>query len=302
MVLEIPLQYIASVVSRISNYALASLGANIQYGYAGLFTLCMAAFGALGAYTTAILVTQYHADFFSVLIASIIVVGVAAFLIGTPILRTRGDYFGIVTLGFAYIIFSLLLNWNGEPIYGSLGIPSISKPSAFGWQITTAESFAALSLLVLGIAFCISYLIGNSAYGRVLRAIREDEDAACSIGKNTTKYKMSAFIAGAIMAGLSGSLYAYWSSYIEPRSFSPIESVFVLFMVIIGGKGNPLGSIIGAALFVLLPEPLRFLNIPVELIGGIRQLILGILLLTVVLFHPQGILPEKINKYTEKKI
>ncbi len=301
MVFEIPLSYISSIVSRISNYAISTLGANIQYGYAGLFTLCTAAFTALGAYTAAILITKLNADFFTVLIAATLIAGIAAFLIGIPSLRTRGDYFGIVTLGFAYIIFSLLLNANGEPIRGSLGIPSISRPTLFGWEITNPETLTILSLLVLAIMVGITSKIGTSAYGRILRAIREDEDAALSLGKDTIKYKLSAFVIGAMMAGVSGALYAYWSSYVEPRSFGALESAFVLFTVIIGGKGNPLGSVLGATILILLPESLRFLNVPVELIGGIRQLVLGILLLAVIIYRPHGIIPEKINQYGDQK-
>lgn len=295
--MEIPISYISSVLSRAANYAMSVLGLNIQYGYAGLFNLGIVVFSLIGAYTTAILATKFHADFFTTMLVSIVFAMIAAFLIGIPSLRTRGDYFGIVTLGFAYVAYSLVLNWNAEPIRGALGIPAIKRPVIFGVSFNTFEMLMLLSFAFLIIAFALAGRIANSPYGRLLRAIREDEDAAMSLGKDVTKYKLSAFVAGAVFAAAGGSLYAYWATYIEPRQFGVLESVYVLFAVLIGGKGNLWGSVLGAFIFILLPEPLRFLNLPSHLIGGIRQLMLGALLLFVVLYKPDGLIPERIRHH-----
>lgn len=297
MVLEIPISYISSILSRAANYAISALGLNVQYGYSGLFNLGIVVFSLIGAYTTAILTTRFHADFFITILVSILLAAITAFLIGIPSLRTRGDYFAIVTLGFAYVVYSLVLNWNAEPIRGALGIPAIKRPVIFGVSFATFEMLMLLSFAILALAFVLANRIANSPYGRMLRAIREDEDAAMSLGKDVVKYKLSAFMIGAVFAAVGGSLYAYWATYIEPRQFSVLESVYVLFAVLIGGKGNLLGSVLGGFIFILLPEPLRFLNLPPHLIGGIRQLMLGALLLFVVLYKPEGLIPEKIRHH-----
>lgn len=293
----IPLNYLASLLGRAANYSIGTIGLNIHYGYAGLFNLGIIAFSAIGAYTAAVLVTRFHADFFLVILASMLLAAIAAFLIGIPSLRTRGDYFGIVTLGFGYVAYALLLNWNDEPIRGALGIPAIQRPVIFGIPFTSFEMLALLSLIILAFVLMLAHFILNSPYGRILRAIREDEDAAMSLGKNTIRYKLSAFVLGAMFAGLGGALYAYWATYIEPRPFGVLESVYFLFAVLIGGKGNLLGSVLGAFIFILLPEPLRFLNLPPHLAGGLRQLLFGAFTLFIILYKPEGLLPEKSKQH-----
>lgn len=300
MVLEIPLSYISNILSRAMNHAVGALGLNIQYGYAGLFTLCFAALSAAGAYATAILVTKFSSDFFVVMPVSIIASVILGFLIALPSLKTRGDYFAIVTLGFSYVVYALLLNSNGEPIRGALGIPSIKRPTILGISFNGFESFAVLSVVVLLIMYFLANKIVNSPYGRILRAMRDNEDAAISLGKDSTKYRLSAFIIGAVFAGVMGSMYAYWSTYIEPKPFGVLDSVYLLFTVLIGGQGNLLGSILGSAILMLLPEPLRFLNLPANLVGGLRQLLLGVIMLLIIIYKPAGLLPEKIRHFTEK--
>ncbi|MEK6981358.1 MAG: branched-chain amino acid ABC transporter permease [Candidatus Micrarchaeota archaeon] len=288
--------YLSSLISRASIYLAGVISANMQYGYTGMLNLGVAAFSMLGAYVTAILVTRFDADFLTTIIASIIVCVIVSIFIGLVSLRTKGDYFALVTLGFGYVLYSLFLNYQDEPINGALGIPSIRRPS-FGDFILTRESFFFLCLGFLVILYFIANKILKSHYGTVLRSIRDNEDAARSLGKDADKYKLSIFVIGAVFAGLGGSMYSYWASYIDPGSFGIIDSLYIIFAVLIGGKGNLLGSVAGGFLFILLPEPLRFLNLPPNIIGGARQLILGVLLLLTILYRPDGIFKEKTKKF-----
>lgn len=288
--------YLKNLISRASIYCAGVIGVNLQYGYAGMLNLGIAAFSMLGAYVTAILVTKFDADFPSTIIASMLICVIVSIFIGLISLRTRGDYFALVTLGFGYVLYSIFLNYPLEPINGSLGISSIRRPS-FGDFILTKESFFFLSLGFLVTIYLISKKILDSHYATVLRSIREDEDAAISLGKNPVNYKLSAFVLGAVFAGLGGSMYAYWATYIDPGSFGITESLYIVFAVLIGGKGNLFGSIAGGFLFILLPETLRFLDVPPNIIGGARQFILGLLLLLTILYRPEGIFKEKTKEF-----
>ncbi len=296
--INIPVKYILNIFSRSCETAVIIVGENIQYGYAGLLNLGMEGLAMVGAYTTAIMVTNFHSDFFSVMFVSILLTTIVATIIGFLTLRSRGDYFGIVTLGFGYIIYSLVLNYNSAPVRGALGIPGIIKPIIFGISFQSAEMFALLSLLVLVIVYLVATKITRSPYGRILRAVRDDEDSAMALGKNSMKYRLSAFVMGGIFASIGGAMYAYWVTYVEPKPFDVIQSVYVLFGVLIGGRGNLLGSILGAFILLALPEPLRFLNLPPNLIGGIQQLLFGLLLLFIVIYRPDGILKEKMTHYS----
>ncbi len=295
--MPLPTNYLINTVTRAINYSMEVIGVNLHYGYAGLLNLGIAAIGIIGAYSTAILVTKFHADLLTVLLATIAFSAVAAFAIGIASLRSRGDYFGIVTLGFGYVVYSLVLNYNAEPIRGALGISGIKKPELFGIAFKTPEMFGLLCLAILAVLFLIARKLVDSPYGRVLRAIRDDEDSAMALGKDTMKYRLSVFVIGSVFCAIGSSLYAYWTTYVEPGPFGVLESVYVMLAALIGGRGNLWGSVLGAFLVILLPEPLRFINLPANLIGGIRQLLFGLLLLLAVLYKPEGLIPERTREH-----
>lgn len=295
-----PFTYIASIYARAANYALGAVGISMQYGYAGLFNLSTIGFSAIGAYTAAILTVNFNTDFITNIIIAVLVGAIVSILLGIPSLKSKGDYFAVVTLGFTAVVYSFLLGYTDEPIRGSLGIAGIPAPSILGFSFNSFELLALLSTLLLVVVLLISHLIANSHYGRILRAIKEDEDAAISLGKNTEKYKLGIFVIGNIFCVLSGVMYAYWARYVDPKPFFVMDAVFLLFAVLLGGKGNTIGAVLGAFLYMLLPEALTFVGLPPQYIGSIRQLLFGLLLLIVIIYKPEGILPQKTKHYKTK--
>ena len=269
-------------------YMLLALGLNIIVGYCGLCDLGYAAKFAIGAYTTGILMKTFGWSFWLTLPASIIVSIVIAVVIGAPTLKLRSDYLAIVTLGFAEIVRITVGNLD---ITGSArGLYSIPKPSIFDIHLTTRIApwyYLFLALLILFII--ISNRIKNSRFGRALAYIREDEDAAQAMGINTNRYKLYAYIIGAVLGGITGSFYAVKVGSIAPGSFDFTQSANILLAVILGGMSKTPGVLVGAAFFAIFPELFR--DIPI--IGDMRMLFFGILLVLVMMKRPQGLWPER---------
>ena len=216
------------------------------------------------------------------------------YLISMPTRKLQGDYLALGTLGFAFIIEAVLKNWI-EVTRGPLGIPGIPKPELFGFVFYSLDSFMLLALASLVITTIIIYIIVNSPFGRLLKAIREDETATQALGKNTLRYKSLTLTISAFFAGIAGSLYAHYVTFIDPTSFSFLTLVLIVSMVIIGGTSSIRGSIAGAFLLIIIPEPLRFLGLPSNVIGPGRQIIYALLFLLVLLKRPHGIFGEHRN-------
>ena len=210
-------------------------------------------------------------------------------------MRLRGDYLAIATLGFGEIIRSVMKNWTSLT-RGPLGIPGIPKPKILGLTFSSSEMYLLLSIIIMLIVVIIVWRIVHSPFGRVLRAIREDDVGAMTLGKNIVKYKLLALSVGACFAGVAGSMYAHYITFIDPSSFTLLETVLMLSMVVLGGLGSINGSVIGAILLVLLPEPLRFLSLPSYMMAAMRQIIYSIILISLILFRPEGLLGEQMEK------
>ena len=268
-------------------YMLLALGLNIIVGYCGLCDLGYAAKFAIGAYTTGILIKTFGWNFWLTLPASILASVVAAVLIGAPTLKLRSDYLAIVTLGFAEIVRITARNLS---ITGSAsGLSGIPRPTLFGVHLTGYGHWFYVYLVLIIVFVIISNRVKNSRFGRALAFIREDEDAAQAMGVNTTLYKLYAYILGAVLGGITGSFYAVQMTSISPSSFDFNMSINVLLAVILGGMGKVPGVIVGAAFFTIFPELFR--DIPV--IGDMRMLFFGVLLIVVMVTRPQGIWPDK---------
>lgn len=272
-------------------YAILAASLNLAVGYTGLLNLGHVAFYAVGAYTSALLALRFGAPFWVGLLAGGMIAALFGFLLSFPTLKLKGDYLALGTLGFSIIIESILKNWIALT-RGPLGLPGIPKPVFFGVVFNQLWLYAILGLCVAMISFIILRLVAESPFGRVLEAVRDDEVAAKSLGKNTFRAKAYAFALSAFFAGVAGSLYAHYITFIDPTSFSISETILIFSMVLIGGTGSLWGSVLGAVILVLLPEPLRFLPLPSSVIGGMRQSIYAVLLLLIILKRPQGILGE----------
>jgi len=270
-------------------YIILALSLNLLLGYAGLFSVGHGAFYGIGAYAAAILATQLGFPFWGEILAAACIAGLCGFVIGFPTLRLRGDYLALATFGFAVIIYSVFNNWY-DLTRGPLGIRGIPKVVLFSIPLTSLWSYTILvGFLVLLTLFCIRRLT-RSAFGKVLEAIREDDVAAMAIGKNIARFKVLAFVIAAFFAGIAGVLYAHYVTFIDPSSFLIQESFLIFSMVIFGGMGSLGGSILGAAILVILPEALRFLGLPSAVAANLRQMIFGGLIVFIINWRPEGLL------------
>jgi branched-chain amino acid transport system permease protein len=200
----------------------------------------------------------------------------------------KGDYLALSTFGLGIIVYSIAKNWVSLT-RGPMGLPGIPGFSILGFQISAVWCYFLLVCAFTAITLFVMHRIVNSPFGRVLRSIREDEIAAQSLGKNIVKYKLLVFVIGAFFAGIAGSLYAHYITFIDPSSFTIMESITILLMVIFGGMGSITGSIVGAVALVIFPELLRFLGLPSSIAAPVRQMIYGLLLVVLMIWRPQGI-------------
>lgn len=289
-------------------YVMLGLGLNIVVGFAGLLDLGFVGFYAVGAYTYALLFHWAGWSFWEALPLSGAAAALFGFLLGFPVLRLRGDYLAIVTLGFGEIIRLLLVNlvdFTGGPD----GISSIPKPTFLGFELTrtasqeggqtlqqlmgiefnTMHMVIFLYLLALCLALVtlwISNRLIRMPIGRAWEALREDEVACRSLGMNPTKIKLSAFTLGAMFAGFGGAFFAARQGIVSPESFSFIESALILAIVVLGGMGSQIGVVVAAILITVLPELAREFS-------EYRMLIFGLVMILMMVWRPQGLFPMK---------
>jgi branched-chain amino acid transport system permease protein len=273
-----------------SIYGILGVSLNLVVGYTGLLSVTHAAFYGIGAYSTAILLTRTDVGFFLSIPLAMVIAAAISLGIGVVLSRFSDDYYALGSFGFNVIIVSVLLNWS-DLTKGPLGIPGIPRPELLGVDLTGAR-FLLLALLCLAAVYGLSHLIVTSSFGRVLKAIREDQDAIQVFGYNVLWFKLTIFVASAAMAAVAGSLLATYLTYIDPSSFSLLESVFILAIIILGGLSSLNGAVLGAAALVLLPELLRFVGFPAEIAGQMRQLVYGLLLIVLMVYRPQGLVGE----------
>lgn len=288
------MDYVFYVVSLVAIYGVLTVSLNLVVGYTGVLSVAHAAFMGIGAYATALLVTDGGLNFFATMPVGVAIAGVIAAALAASTLRLRGDYYIIGSFGFQVIMFSIFLNWIGLT-KGPFGIRNIAKPRAFGFAFDDPLRFAVLALAFLALCLWISRRVAEAPYGKVLRAIREDEVGAASIGKHVRRYKVAIFVVSAMLASIGGSLYAGLISYVDPFAFTINESIFLQALVIIGGAGNVYGSVVGAAVLIVLPEALRFFDVPATVASPIREILYGTLMILFLRFRPKGLLPERIT-------
>lgn len=263
-------------------YVLLALGLNVIVGYTGLLNLGFAAFYAIGAYAYALLNTKLGLGFWATLPLSAAAASLAGSFLAVPALRLRGDYLAIVTLGFGEILRLVLNNWDSLT-NGPNGISGIEPPSVAGFSLDTLGTYYYLVLGLAALGFFVIRRVEGSRIGRAWIAIREDEIAAAAMGIDTTRYKLYAFAFGAFWAGIAGILFAAKMRFVSPESFTFMESVMVLSMIILGGLGALSGAVLGAVLLVVLPEVLREVQL-------YRMLLLGAGLVLLMIFRPQGLI------------
>ncbi len=309
-------------------YVLLALGLNIVVGFAGLLDLGYVAFYALGAYMFALMASPHlfetfpwvarmfpdgmHTPLWIVIPLSALLAGVLGVLLGAPTLKLRGDYLAIVTLGFGEII-RVFMNNLDHPVNvtnGPKGLNQIDSIKFFGldlgkpleilgFKIASVSLYYYLFLALCIVAIIICYRLQKSRIGRAWMAIREDEIAAKAMGINTRNLKLLAFGMGATFGGVSGAMFASFQGFISPESFSLMESVMIVAMVVLGGIGHLPGVIVGAVLLSALPEVLRYVAGPLQDLSGgrldasiLRQLLIALAMITVMLLKPRGLWPS----------
>ena len=304
MVLALPFvfqksPYLIHICVMAGLYAILALGLNFQLGSTNVVNFATAASYGIGAYTSALLAVHFHVPFWIGIFIAGSVASLFGLVLGIPCMKTKDYYLSLVTIAFGLIIYILLINfsWTGGPN----GIPNIPPPSIlghsfrerinlFGFNLPFQSNyFYLIFIFVIGALF-VAYRLHHSRVGLTWNAIREDEIAARCQGIDVTWYKILAFCIDAFFGGVTGTVYAHYIGFISPENFAFIVSVVVVTMVILGGMDNVFGVIIGAILLTILPEKFRAFE-------DFRLLIYGVIVVTMLMFRPQGIFPQKLRIY-----
>ena len=331
LVLPLILQYFGNAWVRIADlallYVMLALGLNIVVGYAGLLDLGYVAFYAVGAYLFALMASPHLADNFAAFAAmfpnglhtslwlviplAALVAAIFGAVLGAPTLKLRGDYLAIVTLGFGEIIRIFLNNLdhpvnltNGPKGMGQIdsvkifGLDLGKRLELFGFDINSVTLYYYLFLVLVVVSVIICYRLQDSRIGRAWMAIREDEIAAKAMGINTRNMKLLAFGMGASFGGVAGAMFGAFQGFVSPESFSLMESVMIIAMVVLGGIGHIPGVILGAVLLAALPEVLRYVAGPLQAMTDgrldsaiLRQLLIALAMIIIMLLRPRGLWP-----------
>jgi len=282
------MEYLPHLFIIIGINVILALSLNLIMGYLGQSALGHAAFFAVGAYSSSLLALNMGISPWIGLLFGASLAAISAMVIGYLTFHLKDDYFALATYGFGLIIYSTINNWI-DVTRGPIGIPGIPQFIAFTDLIDSFIFYCILILLFVLITIFIMKRIVSSPYGRIVQSIRDDELAAEALGKDTRRVKITIFMIGAFFAGVAGSLYAHYITFIDPSSFDIMESILIVLMVILGGLGTIEGSILGAAALILFPEILRFIGIPGADAASLRQMIYGLFLVILVMKRPQGL-------------
>lgn len=274
-------QYIFHVLIMAGVYVVLAISLNLLLGSTGLFSLGHAAFYGIGAYASALLSIKLQLPFILTFLLGGLIAALIGGMIAFPALRLKGIFLAIGTLGFNEIVRLLAINLD-ELTGGPAGLPGISQPVILGLDISQPRDYYIAMLVFVALTYGIFQRFLTTRPGRALIAIRDDEIAARSMGIHVTQYKVAAFVISSFFAGLAGSFFAHYMTYISPDNFGLRESFGILAMIALGGIGNLAGSVVGALVLVIIPESFRFLQ-------DYRQFIYGLTIISIMLVLPQGI-------------
>lgn len=281
-----PAAYLIHLLILVSIYLILAISLQLALGFTGLLNLGHIAFYAIGAYASALLALAGWPFWLCLLLAGIVAM-IFGFLLSIPTNKLQGDYLALATLGFTFVIYAVTLNWTGLT-RGPLGLPGIPRPEIFGFTFSGNTSFLILAIVIALLAHLIIKKITTSPFGQVLEATRDNELAVRVLGKNTFKVKSISLATSAFFAGIAGSLYASYITFIDSSSFNIMQIIPVISIVIIGGLASLKGTVIATVILILLPEPLRFIGFPSSIIGPARQIIYALILLLILIYKPKG--------------
>lgn len=280
--------YFVNILIFVGIYSILAISLNLVLGYTGLLNLGHVALFAIGAYTS-VLLNINGVPFLAAFLSAGFVASFFGFLLIYSTKKINGDYYALATLGFAFVVYSLLLNLTSLT-RGPLGIAGIPRPNILGFVLVDNIQYLLFVILIVLISYFVISKIVNSKFGKLLEAMRDDELGVNVLGKNTARLKYKSMAISAFFAGIAGSLFAHYISFIDPSTFYINEIILVLTIVIIGGIASLRGSIIATFLVLAIPEILRFLPLPSSVIGPARQIIYALVLLVIVMYKPRGLL------------
>ncbi len=279
--------YIIHILIIVGIYMILASSLNLALGYTGLLNLGHVAFFGIGAYTSVLLV---RAGFPFIL--AFIIAGLFTSLFGYVLVfatkKLKGDYLALASLGFSFVIYSLMMNWT-KLTKGALGISGIPRPSFAGLVLSSDIGYLIFVAIVCVFSLLILYRVVRSSFGRLLQAVRDDELGLKVLGKNTFKLKYKSMMISAFFAGIAGSLFAHYISFIDPNSFYLMDLILIATIVIVGGLASLKGSIIASFIIIIIPELLRLFAFPASIIGPFRQIIYGLILLLILIYRPRGL-------------
>ncbi len=298
------IDFFVYLLTMIGIWSILSISLNIQYGLTGLINLGHVAFFMIGAYVSTILVMLLGLPFWVGFLGAMLISGLFGMLIALPTADLREDYWAISTLAFAEIVRLFFLNQplQGPYVGASFGVSGIPAPFRdFFSNQGYGYFFLALVLICLLGSYLIAEWFTRKPFGRVLKAIREGDEVPLALGKNVGSFRIrSMFLSGAL-GGMAGFLFAHYNGFISPQYFLPLETFLIWAMVILGGSGNYKGAIVGSIVIQAIYNSTRFISksLPIEAttIASMRMIIIGILIILVILYMPQGLIPEKKRSY-----
>lgn len=286
------MNFLLSYVILAQIYAILSISTNLMVGIIGIFSVAQAAIMGIGAYVYALCALK-GLDFATSAAIAIMVCAVFNILTSLPSLRLAGDYFVVTSFGIQIVASAVFINWT-DVTNGATGIFGIPAPTMFGFSADTAPEFIVISTIALVIAALIYWLMMRSVYGRMLNAIRLDEIAAAAAGRDVLRAKLGVAAVSGALAAMGGVLFASYLSYIDPTSFEIHVSVLFLTMLVVGGARTLIGSILGPFVILAIPQLLALIELPASIMGPMRQLLYGVILVAFMLLRPQGIAGRKL--------
>ncbi|MEI8272549.1 MAG: branched-chain amino acid ABC transporter permease [Paludibacter sp.] len=270
-------------------YIILALSLNMKAGFSGLLSMCQAAYYGTGAYLTTLFLVQFQCNFFLALAAAIIINILINGIITTWLAgRLRNLYFTLATMALQIIFFGVVYNWQSVT-GGSFGIPAIPKPSIAGFSFNDPSQFILITSFFTLITVIFFWLFPKTPLCRMIECTRDDEVWITVLGKNPVKFKFVSISFSVFFATIAGALYATYMSYIDPTSFTMDESILILTIILVGGSGNVIGPVSGALIYVLLPELLRFVNLPDAIAANARMIIYAFILILIVRLKPNGL-------------
>ncbi len=282
------MNYLYHIGIMLAIYGMLAYSANLLTGLGGLLSMTQAAFYGFGAYVYALLSLHFGWPFGVTLPCAVVFCGCVGWLLGRAVLRFRNETFVLATLGFQMIAFVVLYNWT-DLTKGPYGISGIARPVIFGCTIESVPQFFVFTAIVFALVWGLMILVDRSSFALALKALRDDEAAAQTLGISPQRQYVRAMVLSSALSAIPGVCFAGYVTYIDPTSFTLTESIFIASILLVGGSGNLKGPFCGALFMILLPEVLRFVGLPDAIAANLREIIYGTLLIILMYLRPRGL-------------